>query len=176
MKRPALDDEMGSVRDEFLSKSSRLYLAFYATLAVCTLFTGTAQLLVYEEKAYPDIASRLDLVAMILTTLSTITLQILAISNLKSIAASMNRLGRLLNVYLSPFIGAKERVEIVAKVLELLTEIETFWVALPRFSDGRGLSEVISTAEHARVESFMSKDRPSSSSAASPSSYPPVML
>lgn len=144
------EEEIIRVRDEFASKSRNLYVTFYAVLASSTLFAGVAQLLVYEEKHYEDIAGRLDLAAMTLTFASTICLQILALSGIKSIAASFNRVGRLLNVYLSPFVSANEKRDIIVKVMELTMEIEPFWVTIPKFKDGKEF-----TNEHKKIESLL---------------------
>lgn len=158
-RQKALEEnaEIRQVCDQYLSKSQRLYFIFYMSLATSTLFAGVAQLLVYEEKHYESIASRLDLAAMSLSALSTIILQILAISGIKSIASSLNRVGRLLNVYLSPFVNSKEKKEIVAKVLELTLEIEPFWVSLPRFNDGKQLAEILGAEEHTKIQAVLSR-------------------
>lgn len=160
--KPEDENNIRVICDEYLSKSQLLYVVFYSTLALCTLLSGVAQLLVYEETNNPDDARGLDLAAMIMTTVSTLALQILAISGMNSVAAAMNRVGRLLNVYLSPFANEKEKKEIVAKVLELTSEIEPFWVSLPRFKDGRHLPDILRTEEHTRVEMMLAK-RPTSS-------------
>ena len=150
------EGEIIRVRDEFLSKSRNLYLTFYVMLALSTFFSGVAQLLVYEEKHFEDVAGRLDLAAMTLTFASTICLQVLALSGIKSIAASLNRVGRLLNVYLFPFISVNEKKEIVAKVIELTMEMEPFWVTLPKFKDGKEFTRGLGiTKEHKRIESLM---------------------
>ena len=128
-------NEISRVRDEYLVKSSRLYAIFYTLLGLSTLFAGIGQLLIYEEKHYVDMAGRLDLAAMVFNFMSTVILQILAISGIKAIAHNLNRVGRLLNVYLSPFVTSEEQVVIMDKVIELSQEIETFWVSLPRFGN-----------------------------------------
>lgn len=126
--------DLRRVRGEFLTKSSRLYVVFYALLATSTFLAGVAQLLVYEEKHFEDVASRLDLAAMTMTFLSTIILQILAISGIKAIAHNLNKIGRLINLYLSPFLTVGERKIIVEKIIELSDDVESFWVTLPKYN------------------------------------------
>ena len=137
--------KLNTLRDRFVALSARVYTAFYIGFIVSTLLTATAHLLIYEEDNYPEIATMLDVIAITLNTLSVVTMQVLAISEVKSIAGSLDKIGKLINVYLSPFVKDDEREAIEQQILSIMTGIQTFWVRLPTV-------DFDSTGEEVRVQ------------------------
>jgi hypothetical protein len=123
--------KLNALRDRFVSLSARVYVGFYIGFIISTLLTAGAQLLIYEEENYPEIANKLDLIAMILNTLSVVIMQVLAISEVKSIAGSLDKIGKLINIYLSPFVKEDDREAIEQQILTISKDIQTFWVKLP---------------------------------------------
>ena len=128
------DDQVASLttlRDSFVSLSAKVYGGFYIAFIISTLMTAGAQLLIYEEENYPQIANQLDLIAMILNTLSVVIMQVLAISEVKSIAGSLDKIGKLINIYLSPLVKDDDREAIEQQIITISKDIKTFWVNLP---------------------------------------------
>ena len=68
---------------------------------------------------------------MILNTLSVVIMQVLAISEVKSIAGSLDKIGKLINIYLSPLVQDDDREAIEQQILMISKDIHTFWVKLP---------------------------------------------
>ena len=123
--------KLNTLRDRFVSLSAKVYLGFYIAFIISTLLTAGAQLLIYEEEKYPEIANHLDLIAVILNTLSVVIMQVLAISEVKSIAGSLDKIGKLINIYLSPLVKEDDREEIENQIHMISKGIKTFWVKLP---------------------------------------------
>lgn len=128
---PNHNRKLYQLRDEFVYKSSRVYVMFYISWALATMLSVAAGVLIYEEQNFPSSASSLDIAATVCTALSTLILSIIAHSNMKGIAESMNEIGKLLNLYLSPFISNEDRMQLQKQIYTKSMELNTFWVTLP---------------------------------------------
>lgn len=129
-----MQQNLYNVRDEFLNKSTTVYVLFYTLLSFATFLSAIAQFLIYEErKVSSDLAGKLDVYAAILNTISLLIMQILSISSMRAIGKCLNDIGRLLNTYLSPIITQEEREDLRTEIITLLKNTETFWVSMPQF-------------------------------------------
>ena len=109
-----------------------MYILFYGALTIATVLAGMGQLLVYLEQNYDEQTARdLEIGSLCLATLSTILLQTLAVSNVKSIGDGLHKLGRLLTVYLSPMTTSADRCILRTSIQSMTHDMQTFWVSLP---------------------------------------------
>lgn len=133
MQLPNADQQhkLSVLRDDFLGKSTNIYILFYVLMVLSSVMTTAAAILIQQENKFPTSAGELDIVATCLAALSTVILSIVAHCDMKRIALDMHNIGSMLNLYLSPLTSATQRADLQKNIYNKRNELNTFWVQLP---------------------------------------------